>query len=128
MSVEENRAALLRFYDAINRRDFEEALGLLVEDHVNHNRDREQAPGARGVVATFRMLVGMMPDLRISPVNVLAERELVAAHLRLAGTHTGGRAIAVTMTEIVRFSDGKMVERWGNHDEVKLLRDLGVSS
>ncbi len=120
MSVEENRAALLRFYDAVNRRAFEEAGGLLAEDYVNHNLGQNQASGARGAIAMLRELVGLIPDLRFSPVNVVAEREIVAAHLRIAG----GK-VAVTMTEMVRFTDGKMVERWGNHDEVKLIRDLG---
>lgn len=116
MSVEENRAAMLRFYDAINRRDFEEALGLMANDYVNHNLGQNQTPGALGAIAMLRELVGLMHDLRFSPINVIAERELVAVHLRIAGTHASGRAVAVTMTEMVRFSDGKMVERWGNHD------------
>jgi predicted ester cyclase len=36
-----------------------------------------------------------------------------------------GKPYSITATDIYRFEDGKVVERWGNADLVTLFRQLG---
>ncbi|MCA1698690.1 MAG: ester cyclase, partial [Actinobacteria bacterium] len=38
-----------------------------------------------------------------------------------------GRTISARGVEIVKFRDGKMIERWGSSDEVGILTQLGMT-
>ena len=66
--------------------------------------------------------------------KLIAEEDMLAAHIVIEGTHKGdsmgtaatGKRIRVTVTEMFRIADGKFVERWGNVDEIGLMRQLGV--
>ena len=57
--------------------------------------------------------------------------DLISCH---TGTHTGpfqgfqptGRSFRVRGMQISRFSDGKLIERWGSSDQLGILTQLGL--
>jgi predicted ester cyclase len=57
-----------------------------------------------------------------------------AVYCALHGRHTGdlmgisatNREIAMDYVHMLRFSDGKAVERWGVRDDMALMRQLGA--
>ena len=90
--------------------------------------------GLEGFKAFFTMLRAAFPDLRYAVENVLAEGDLVAGHLTVRGTHRGefmgvaatGRQVTWTETHVGRVENGKLVEHWGNSDDLGLMQQLGA--
>ena len=75
-----------------------------------------------------------LPDLEVD-VNLLAAcGDLVCDSLTWTATHEGdlmgipatGKRLTVTETHIARVRDGKVVERWGNWDQIGLMKQLGA--
>ncbi len=64
------------------------------------------------------------------------EGDEVVTRLRAVGTHDGdlpgvprtGNAVDVTATVVHRIEDGKIAEKWSDHDELSLLQQLVVVS
>jgi len=95
----------------------------------------DQKPGPEGFKDFFDMLRAAFPDLTLEPVTVVADEEHVAMAYTIEGTHQGdfqgmaatGKRISVHGTEIVKFRDGKLTERWGSSDELGILTQLGFT-
>jgi predicted ester cyclase len=75
------------------------------------------------------------PDIRVEPIRIAAEGDLLAADLRISGTHEGeflgaaptGNRIELDVMTFLRFGpEGKAVERWTRVDEVGLMTQLGL--
>ena len=68
-------------------------------------------------------------------VELISEGNQVAMHQKWSGTHTGefmgilatNPSFSVDIFEIIRFADGKMVERWGVADTMGLMQQLGLT-
>jgi steroid delta-isomerase-like uncharacterized protein len=74
------------------------------------------------------------PDFA-NPIDlVVAQDDLAVSHGRMTGTHTGdlmglpptGRTIDVPTIGILRFANGRAVERWGVADNMTMMQQLGV--
>jgi predicted ester cyclase len=73
-------------------------------------------------------------DQRWEIHQVIGEGETVVVYCTLHGRHTGdlmgipptNREVAMDYVQILRFENGKAVERWGVRDDMALLRQLGV--
>jgi steroid delta-isomerase-like uncharacterized protein len=132
MPVEDNRAAVRRFYEeVINGKNLDVIDELVTPDVVDHTF------GSQGVEATkqfFRMLQQAFPDLHAEVHDVIAEGELVAARVTHSGTHQGefvgipatGRQTRVSGVDLFRMQDGRHAEHWGGPDMASLLQQLGV--
>jgi len=119
MSAAEMKARYLAYLDALLHPD---ALPpLLADGFVAH----DLPPGAA------------LPDTEVDVLHLAADGDLVAAHLRLRGTHRGvlrgipptGRALSAELFDLVRFDgDGKVAERWGLLDWDALYQQMGVTA
>jgi predicted ester cyclase len=107
---------------------------FVAEDYV----DNTAPPQFRNGRASFRALAehwrAAIPDIRLVVDSVVAEGDLVALAWRGTGTHLGelmgipatGRQGSISGISISKVVDGRVVERWGNADDLGLLRRLGV--
>lgn len=96
-------------------------------EHQDGFADRESVKGGIG------FLHALAPDFRISIEDVVAAGDSVWARLRAQGTHTGpafggptGRTFDVTVIDICRFRDARIVEHWGVPDRLAQMQQLGV--
>jgi steroid delta-isomerase-like uncharacterized protein len=135
MTSPDNKALLIRALEAFNdtqRR--EEYFQLYAEEAVLH-RSPPLAPGIESIKQWYRSLWSAFPDAQITLGNVVAEGEFVANNFRLRGTHHGlflgmpasGRRIDVEGVTILKFADGKCVERWSQTDVMGIMRQIGLS-
>jgi len=94
----------------------------------------EFAVAARRWVGPFR---GSFPDFRMEIVDLVADSEKVAAHFRCSGTHlgewmghppTGRRFHNVDEMYIFRVTGGKVVGAFGVEDNMRRMRQLGLSA
>jgi len=82
----------------------------------------------------FQMFRGAFPDIHIAVERTITEREFVAAHCRVTGTHTGatlaipptGRRIEFQGVTIARIVDGQLREGWNCFDFLTMYQQLGV--
>ena len=129
-----NKAIAARAFDAINAHDVDAFTELLAPDFVDRDAMPGQDPGIEGTRSFFALLFAAVPDLWVTADLVVSEGDTVVVRGTERGTQTGeffglpptGKAYSVTGTDILRIQGGKIVERWGNFDDLGLLRQLGV--
>ena len=132
MSVEDNKAAVRRFYqEVINGRNPDALDELLVPDGVDHTFGSQSTEQAKQF---FAMVYRAFPDLHVEVHDVVAEGDLVAVRSTYTGTHQGeflgipatGKQATTNGVEFFRMQDGKQVEHWGGPDTFSFLVQLGV--
>jgi predicted ester cyclase len=127
--VPPERAVLTALYDRYlllcNERRFEE-LAELVSDEVSGSG---AADGRAAYVDRVRDVCVGFPDYHWDLQAVVVEGDTIAARLIGHGTHTGtfvglpptGRAIEIQELVVYRFTEGKVVQCWG--DLFPVVRD-----
>ena len=135
MSTEANKAIVRQFVERVQNGGDLAALDVLAAPgYVNHSAppgvpsDRE---GLKQLTALFRTA---FPDGRMTIEEMVAEGDRVATRKTFRGTHQGalldlpptGRAVVITLLDLVRLEDGQVVESWSMADEVGMLRQLGA--
>ncbi len=138
MSAEENKVLLQRGYEQIfNQGNLDQIEEFVSTDLVDHEAPPPGMEGLEGIEVLrqfVRVFRDAFPDLQFTAEDMIAEGDKVAARYTMRGTHQGelmgipptGNRIEVTGIDIVRFEGGKMVEHWGNSDELGMMQQLGV--
>ena len=134
MSVEENKAVVLRAFEEINRGDLDAASECLAPDLALNGEQigREAAKRRDGAMrAAF-------PDLHYDIEDLVAEGDTVVARWRMTGTHEGdlvgptmtipptGKSIDIWGMNMYRIRDGMAEEIWERFDMMEFLGQLGV--
>lgn len=133
MSRDINVAAQEKAAEYLNLGQIDAAVEILfAEDAIDHDPAPGQVSGREGFRNFFRTLASAFPDAHIEPAHVVADDEHVSLAYTLSGTHLGdfhgipptGRRVEVRGVQIGRFSQGKIVERWGSTDELGIITQL----
>ena len=74
------------------------------------------------------------PDLHLTIEDAVADGDKVWMRCTARGTHRGafmglpptGRTYTITVIDICRFADGRIVEHWGVPDRFALMQQLGL--
>jgi len=135
MSAEENRAVIHRFLEELfNGRDLDAIDRYIAEDYVDH----VIPPGIPPTRDGFKQFVGSfftgLPDFHYTIDDVIATEDRVAVRLTAQGTQEGefmgipptGKRATWSEIHIGRMQDGKIVEHWGQIDNIGMLQQLGV--
>ncbi len=134
MSTDENKAVIQRAVDAFNQGDWAAVDHLFAPHYIDHDRSRAGLPpGPEGVKQAWRMFRAAFPDLTGTIEAMVAEGDTVAVRGTMRGTHQGellgipptGTRVTVTLIDINRIEDGKLIERWTETDMLGLLQQLG---
>ena len=136
MSAEENKAIARRGYEAINQKNLDALDEIVASDMTDHDPAPGQAPGLEGVKQYFSSLHTAFPDVQMNIEEMIAEGDKIVARVSVSGTHQGefmgidstGNRVAITRIDILRIADGKIVEHWGNFDDLGMMQQLGVIS
>jgi len=112
----------------------------LVEDLIRDDFvDHIDVPGLEGCgPARYRSHVettrAMFSDFRNELDLVVGEDDIAVSYGRIAGTNDGemmgmpatGKRVECETVGLLRFADGKVVERWGVADNMKMMEQLGM--
>jgi steroid delta-isomerase-like uncharacterized protein len=102
-------------------------------DSVKHRGDHDVA--ADGYIHFFTILTtAFFPDASVAVDQMVDDEDNVAFAYTLTGTHQGsfmgheatGKRTSIRGMEILRFENGKMVERWGMSDQMGILQQIGA--
>jgi predicted ester cyclase len=141
MSPEEatsNKAALIRFHDAINTGDLElisRTIDEIVEPEVLfHAPMPVGATGARALKQVMAALLRAFPDLHVAVEDTIAEGDKVVGRNIVTGTNRGeymdrpptGKAVAYNEIFIFRLAGGRVAEIWGVVDMLSQMKQLGM--
>ncbi len=137
MSVEENKALVRRYFEAIDAAceagNPDVVDEFLAPDFHEHNPFPGIPPTRDGWKQAFMMFVRGAPGYHVVE-DLVAEGDKVVGRITAYGRHTGdlfgipatGKDIKLTGIAIWRFQDGQFVEHWHQTDEVGLLQQVGV--
>jgi len=136
MEHEANKAIVRRLYEqAFNHTG---DLAVIEEFVATDFNDHAALPGLPPGREGFRQAVlawrHAFPDLTLTVDAVVAAEDAVVIAWTGRGTHRGelmgipptGVAGQVVGISFNRIADGRVVERWGNSDDLGLLQQLGV--
>jgi predicted ester cyclase len=133
---EENKAVVQRFNKLFGEcwrtGDVEILDEVLAPDFVYHS------PGAPPDLAGFKqsllMLSAGLNDLQYTVDDLFAEGDRVADRMTWQATHQGelfglppsGNTVRGTEMHISRIAEGRIVERWGQGDNLGLMQQIGA--
>ncbi len=139
LAIERTKADAHRFYEHLNRAlksgNLAELDQVIAPEAVDHNPVPGMKQGREGIKAAFGEARVAFPDLVFTVEDVIAEGDKAACRLSVRATHRGtfqgapatGKQVKQTGIDILRFADGKLVERWGEFDSLGLLAQLGLA-
>jgi ketosteroid isomerase-like protein len=113
-SIEENKAIVRRFFEeAVNRTNLSVFDELFAPDFVDRTPFPGQAPGPAGIEESAGGLLAMFSALRVTVEAVIAEGDLVAAHVTWRGTDARtSQGVTGTTLHIWRLAGGQFLETW----------------
>lgn len=123
------------FYSRVfNKGDLDALDDFVHPEAVDYNPLPGQAKGREGIRQTIGMYLTAFDSRHADIEEMLVQDDLVVSRLRYSGTHTGDfmgiepteKRVETYGLEMVRFRDGKIVERWGLVDVPSILNQLGV--
>jgi len=134
MSTEQNKALNRKWNELLNAKDLDGALALLSPDFVEHSSAPGIPEGIEGVRMFFSMMMAAFPDFHGTILDQIAEGDKVAQYSSIEATHTGpfmgvpptGKRVKFATLDITQFADGKVVEHWGEMDNLGLMQQLGL--
>lgn len=131
-------ALATRLFDEVfNGGDLEVVGELVSPQFVEHQFESPERParvtGPEGVGRLVRQLRAGADDLRYDIEDAAVHGDTVWLRLRATGTDTGGqlgfpatgRRFSITVIDVLRADDGRLVEHWGVPDRLGLLQQLG---
>jgi len=131
---ERNKMTLRRIYDEILTGGDDSLVDTHVaEYYVEHGEATGRITGRDAFKQRNRDLRRVLEGLSWKVEDLIAEGDRVAARVTLTGTHhtermhghVTGKQVRIPAMDIVRFSNGRMVERWFFIDRVGLSQQLG---
>jgi len=134
MSEEQNEKVFRRLIEeGFNKGNLEALSDVFAPDFVEH-QDGFVPPNAEGVKGAIVSLRAAAPDLKLTIEEIIASEDKTWARITARGTHRGpfmgrpatGRSFSITVIDICRFENGKIVEHWGVADRLSMMAQLGL--
>ena len=133
-SASQNKALTAKAYEWFNSNSWDSLATIIASDYIEHDPDPGQKPGFDGLKAQFGLYYATFPDMKMELKEVATEGDMVMTRVEITGTMKGKMGDAppnekkmdVEMFEQLRLKDGKMVERWGVFDSMKMMTQLGM--
>jgi predicted ester cyclase len=122
--------------EGLNRGDLSVAPHAFAPDCVIHMTGIPEP--VRGIDAWTQVIAGLLaafPDLRLTIEDQVGSGDHIAFRWHATGTHTGplgavpptGRSVALDGLIVDHLRDGRVVERWEQWDQPRMLAQLGLA-
>jgi predicted ester cyclase len=134
-SLERNKAVIRRFVEEVqNNKDAAAYDELNDPEFVNLSSPPEVPSDREGGKMFLWGFFNAFPDCRWTIDDMIAEGDQVVTKKTFTGTHTGdfgeipatGKRVTLQFVDIMRVSDGRIVEHWLSMDQLSFMQQLGV--
>lgn len=136
MAAEQNKALIVRFVEEFFNRGNMGVVGeIFAPDFIEHEQLPPGIPNGReGVKVLTTILRSAFPDFKATIDDILAEGDKVVIRMTWSGTQKGefmgvpatGKRVSFGVIDIIRITNGKLVEHWGQMDSMSLMQQLGA--
>lgn len=134
MSIETSKNLVLKFYQAFDNRDIDQAFTLLAPDFIAHLAGIPEALDFNAFKEFGMMFYSAFTNGQHQFNQVIAEGEKVVTCGTFTAVHTGtfqglpqtGKQITISIMHIDRVEQGQIVEHWGQGDAQGLMQQLGI--
>ena len=134
--AESNKDVVSRLYaEVMGKGNMAVADELLAENYVDHRLPFPDLPPNReGLKETVARVRAAFPDIKPVIEDMVAGEDRVAVRVTTTGTQQNafggipptGKQVTWQEMHIYRLADGKIVEHWGEFDQLGILVQLGV--
>ena len=134
-TTQENKELVRKVEQMVNEQDHEVLSEIFADEFVVHfHGGREEVHGLDEFEEYLQSTYDAFPDLTITFEDMVAEGDMVTVRYTGTGTHEGeyegieptGEKVDVAGMRIARVEDGKIVEAWGQRDDIGVLAQMGV--
>jgi steroid delta-isomerase-like uncharacterized protein len=135
VSAEDNKALVRRFVDEVQSKGNTDLIyEICSPEFVNHSAPPGLPADREGIKILMTMFKGAFPDSYFSVEDMIAEGDKVVTRKTFHGTHEGefmgippsGRHVNVSLIDVVRISEERVVEHWSVGDNLGMMQQLGV--
>lgn len=134
MSIEESRDTVLKFYQAFDNRNIEQAFNLLAPNFVAHMAGIPESLDSDGFrkfgmefYSAFTDSQHQFDKIIVEGNNVVTCGTFTARHSgEFQGLPTTGKKIEISIMHIDRVENGLIAEHWGQGDAQGLMQQLGI--
>jgi steroid delta-isomerase-like uncharacterized protein len=131
MSIEENKAIVRRWIDAVNNRDFATLNEIIAKGFLYHTFNIK---GLDVIKYAITAEIQGFPDFHVTLKDIVAAEDKVWIYVEETGTHTGefrglaptGKKTQYSAIAIFRLNEGKIIEGWGVYDYLDYYQQLDV--
>ncbi|MBJ7603901.1 MAG: ester cyclase [Candidatus Dormibacteraeota bacterium] len=103
-------------------------------DYIEH-QDGIEPKDRNGLKGAIGFLHALSPNIEVKVEDAMVSGDRLWARLKGCGTHSGtilggptDRPFEITIMDMCRFRDGKIVEHWGVADRLSQMEQLGIMS
>ncbi len=138
VSVERNITLIRHLYEEVDKANLAVLDETFSPAYVDHNPP--PFPGHTSDLAGLKRIFGAFTrafaDSRHIVEDAFSFGDKVVVRVTAVGTHAGefmgipptGKSVSMTGIAIYRIASGKIVEKWGEQDRLRMLQQLGVVS
>jgi steroid delta-isomerase-like uncharacterized protein len=129
---EQNKALVMRYYEAWDSADIEALKEIFSPDYVWHTISGQDVSLEESIEALKQQMI-MFPDRTFSNEDIIVKGDKVIARFTFRGTHEGdvegfpatGNKFETEGIEISRVESGKIIETWEAGDNLSFYQQLG---
>lgn len=131
-----NKALVREFTEAANGADWQRLERIVAEDFARHSAATAGPPvtSRDEFIQLQKVFLDSFPDQHVRLVQLVAERDLVAALATYSGTQMGpmgdfpatGKTVQAPILAVFRIESGRIAELWVEWDNVAMLAQLGL--
>lgn len=132
MSVDQNQEVMRQVIEEGFNKGNYDALDSLFALNVQEHQFGMK-PTLQGLKEDIQFLRTAFPDLHLTIEDMVAEGDKVWIRMTSRGTNRGSfmgpptnKPMKITVMDVCRFEDGKIVEHWGVPDRFAVLAQLGL--
>ena len=110
---------------------------VIHKDFVDHNPFPGVPANKEGYISLLTLAhAEWFPDIKVTIIDMVAEKDKVALRLSVTATHTGtvmgapatGKALKWDAYAIYRLKDEQLIERWEMLDSFSFMSQLGLAT
>jgi predicted SnoaL-like aldol condensation-catalyzing enzyme len=133
--AEDNKALVRRFVDEVQSGGNIDLIDEICSpEFVNHSAPPRVPPNCEEIKIVMAMFREAFPDSYFTVEDMIAEGDKVVTRKTFHGTHEGefigippsGKTVTIELIDIVRISEGMVVEHWFIGDNLGMMRQLGA--
>jgi steroid delta-isomerase-like uncharacterized protein len=131
---EQNKELVLRFYEELDKQNFEAGIALLSPDAKIYASGGFEPAKPEDLKYLFPVWFTAFPDYAHTIEDVIAKGDKVVLRIIYTGTHKGdflgapptGNSFKYLGIHIITVKDGKVVEAWILEDMLYLMQQIGM--